>query len=88
MQRSKSFDIPPNWKNSLWMQKEFVISLLGIQNKIFIFTNSECRQQIHYHDEFVHMKSVSVCKISNLLIQICEGFEHVSSQMTCTVDML
>ena len=38
MQISKWFDIPLNWKNSLWMQKEFVISLL---------MNS--KQQIHFH---------------------------------------
>ena len=43
MQISKWFDIPLNRKNSLWMQKEFVIHYLWIQNNKFIFTNSECR---------------------------------------------
>ena len=28
--------------------------------------------------EFVHAKSVSVCKTSNLSLQICEGFKYVS----------
>ena len=75
MQISKWLDIPLNRNNSLWMQKEFVISLPGFITYEFKTTNSF--SQIQNADskfiimnlyEFVKKKSVSVRKTSNLLI--------------------